>query len=252
MIDLGTIDSAFTQGGNRLCFSHPTEPNRCIKIIRPDRTPAIRRKGKSFPKNLRSLRSFDENWNEFNEVKCIDHHIGAAAFTLIPRCYGIISTNLGAGLCSDMIVDDDGKIAISLKQYLWVNGFNDALEKVLESFTQKWVSLGMPSRDLLLHNIVVQQGLTREQTPYPKRLVVIDGLGWSGLPLLYYFIKPLAKRKAQRKIKRLQQAIKQLLYNKEAQADWGYHGWMNEEQRRITRNEKVNNGKANNRRASNG
>jgi len=37
----------FTSGGNRLCFRHPANPERCLKVIRSDRTPAIRRAEKT-------------------------------------------------------------------------------------------------------------------------------------------------------------------------------------------------------------
>lgn len=235
-LDLGGVEKAFTQGGNRLCFFHPDDATRCIKVVRPDRTPEIRRKQKAFPKNLKPLSRFDENKNELNEINKIKRFIGEEALELIPKYYGMIETNLGPGLCSDMIVDDDNRVSLSLKQYLWVNGLNVPLLAALEAFKQKWIKLSMPSRDLLLHNIVVEQIHCQSDISSIHRLVVIDGLGWPGFSWLYDICRPLAVTKARKKIQRLDMAIEQLLDKKEKQADWGYHGWLNEEQRVVKSN----------------
>jgi len=231
LIKLHNIDKAFTQGGNRLCFFDPQDNSRCIKIIRPDRTPELRRKQKKFPKNLKPLSRFDENKNELMEVERIKKSVGDEAFSLIPRYFGMVETDLGSGLSLEMIRDFDGKISLSLKQYLWVNGFTSSLKKAFALFSDSWSGLGMPSRDLLLHNIVVQQTKSQNKPPEVYRLVVIDGLGWSGLPVLYYFSKVLARAKARKKIEKLEAAMANLLAKKASNADWGYHGWLNEEQR---------------------
>lgn len=230
-VKLGSINNAFTQGGNRLCFFYPKNDEKCIKIVRPDRTPELRRKQKKFPKNLKPLSRFDENRNELLEVKRIEKAIGESAFKVIPRYFGMITTDLGEGLCSEMIRDYDGKVSISIKQYLWMNGFSEPLKKAFASFSVAWGTLGMPSRDLLLHNIVVQKTLESQSELLVYRLVVIDGLGWSGLPLLTYAFKPLAKYRARKKVNKLEQAIYNLLSKKTSNSDWGYHGWLNEEQR---------------------
>jgi hypothetical protein len=229
-VNLDSIDNAFTRGGNRLCFFHPANPDICIKIIRPDRTPSIRKQQKKFPKNLRPLSSFNENLLELQEMRRIVLLIGDAAFDVVPRCHGMVKTDLGAGLCSEMIRDDDGKVSISLKQYLWQSGITEGLQQAITRFSQQWIQLGMPSRDLLLHNIVVQLSDHADV----KRLVVIDGLGWSGLSRLCYFIKPLARYRARKKIQRLKQAVRQLLDTQKNKGNWGYHGWLDESQRHYS------------------
>lgn len=226
LVILKDIENAFTQGGNRLCFFHPDDDNLCIKIPRPDRTPELRRQQKSFPKNLKPLSHFDENKCELMELQRIEKNIGDKAFLLTPRCFGMVNTDLGEGLCLEMIKDHDGKVSLSLKQYLWINGITTSLETALAFFAEQWQHLGMPSRDLLLHNIVVQQDVAGV-----KRLVVIDGLGWSGFSFLYTGCKRLARHRAAKKITKLKQAMTQLAVKKENNVDWGYHGWLNEEQR---------------------
>lgn len=225
-INLGTLDDAFSHGGNRLCFVHPHNSNQIIKVARPDRLAHIKRREKSFPKNLKPLSVFDDNLQESEVYQRITRWIGPQAFELIPPCHGFVATNLGPGLCSDLIRDDSGAISLTLKQFLWINGNTAELQKAVQHFTRRWSELGMPSRNLLLHNIVVQceEGI-------PLRLFVIDGLGWPDLIPLGYVCKPLAKRKAARKATQLYLAIEALLQKKADNSHYGYHGWLNEESR---------------------
>ena len=146
---------------------------------------------------------------------------------MIPQCYGFVDTDLGTGLCVEMIRDDDGAISMSLKQYLWSFGRDNTLEALLQQFAKHWQQMGMPSRNLLLHNIVVQQ---KKGKPY--RLVVVDGLGWPDLLPLGYFSKVFARHKAGRRVLKLEQAIAVLLTKKSKGQDYGIHGWLSEEQRR--------------------
>ena len=233
-INLGSVGNAFTQGGNRLCFYHPLDPNICIKVPRPDRTPELRRKQKSFPKSLKPLSRFDENFLEWREVQTINRLIGREAFALIPYYYGMVNTNLGQGLSCEMIRDGDGKISLSLKQYLWEHGLDKIVKAALSQFSKRWVDLGMPSRDLLLHNMVLQQ---KSQEQPEARIVVVDGLGWSGLAAIGYYCKWAARRRAAKKITRLQEAITRLLSIKQQQGAWGYHGWLDEKQRLVDSHE---------------
>lgn len=225
-VDLGELGNAFSGGGNRLCFVHPQDPRRCIKVLRPERSPAQRRRSRGFPKNLKPLSAFDENAQEIQVYRRIARHIGGAAYMHIPRFFGVMETNFGPGVCSELIRDDDGGISITLKQYLWMHGRTAEIESVLERFRAGWQALGMPSRHLLLHNILVE---CREQQPH--RLVVIDGLGWPGLVSTAYWIPPLARMKAAKRLRNLDASITALLQKKANGEDYGYHGWLTAEQR---------------------
>lgn len=226
LIKLGGLENAFTQGGNRLCFIDPTDPNRVIKTLRPDRSPAIKKANHGFPRNLKPSRYFDDNWQELRVYKRIASSIGEDAFEVIPRCFGMVDTDCGPGLVTELIKDDDGRVSLSLKQCVWQHGKDEKLMHAVDQFIQRWGELGMPSRNLLLHNIVVQYSASG-----PKRLLVIDGLGWPDLVPLAYFIPAMARRKAQRKSGRLLAIIDQLLEKKKSGQDWGFHGWLDEADR---------------------
>ena len=227
MIELGPPEMAFARGGNRLCYVDPRDDRRCIKVLRQDHDPAWRRARKRFPKNMRSLSSFDDNLQEFQVYEKVARFIGEPAWQVASRCYGFVDTTQGKGLCSELIRDDNGLIAISLKQYVWEYGITKELSESVSCFSLLWRQLGMPSRNLLLHNIVVQRAKGAI-----TRLVVIDGLGWAGAMPLAYWLQPLARYRAGRKIQSLYRGIEQLLDKKKREADYGYHGWLTEEQRR--------------------
>lgn len=229
MIEFSSLESAFSSGGNRLCFVDPNDELRCIKIARPERAPEKKRAGKSFPSNLRPLSYFDENIADLSVYEHIEKAIGKDAYKLIPKCYGFVETNLGLGLASELIKDTDGQISMNLMQYVWLFGCTNTLENALQRFLMQWQSLGMPSRNLLLHNIVVQQN-TGEDTII--RLVVIDGLGWPDLIPLAYYVPALARYKARRKAARLHDAIVALISKQAAGGKPGLLGWMDSEQRK--------------------
>lgn len=166
----------FARGGNRLCFVHPERPDRCIKVRRPDFTLRDLRRKKGFPKNLRPLSSFDDNLEEHHVMAMLDRRVGPDLYQHLSYCYGFEETDLGRGLTSDLIRDASGRISFSLKQYLWEFGATGSFEKALSELCAFWTQHAIPSRDLLLHNIVAQ----RDENDEVRRLVVIDGLGSPG------------------------------------------------------------------------
>jgi len=167
----------FAQGGNRLCFVHPDDPKRCIKVRRPDFTLADCRRKKGFPKNLRPLSSFDDNREEYRIIQQLQHWMGNSVFDHIYRCFGFVETDFGVGLETELVRDANGLISLSLKQFLWEVGYTEPCRQAVEQLTTFWRAYKVPSRDLLTHNIVVQLDIEGEIS----RLVVIDGLGSSTL-----------------------------------------------------------------------
>jgi hypothetical protein len=195
---LGSVDNAFAGGDSRLCFVDPLDPGWCIKILRPDRPPLARRRQQVWLKRLKPLRHFDENLQEIRVYRRLGHSIGQAAYRLIPRIQGLVATNLGPGLRSEMIRDAEGNISLTLQAYLDLHGKTQPLQAVLADFFRDWQALGMPSRRLLLHNILVQQHMGR-----PSRIVVVDSLGWAELVPLGYWLAPWARYRAGRKLRYL-------------------------------------------------
>lgn len=196
-----TLDpkDAFARGGNRLCFVHPLDTNKCIKVRRPDYTLEDLRRSKGFPKNLRPLSAFDDSQEEYRVMKAIIHHHGVAAYDLIARVYEFEETTLGSGLSSELVRNDDGRIAYSIMQYMWEIGYTDELKSAVKNFAENWATMGIPSRDLLPHNILVPV----DSEGRIKRLVVIDGLGSPGFIPFYWLPKSVQAKKTQKRINSL-------------------------------------------------
>lgn len=191
-------EQPFARGGNRLCFVHPQLSDRVIKVRRPQWTLEDLRRKKGFPRNLRPLSSFDESLTEFRLMQRLDARIGEPLYAVVSRNYGFVDTDMGQGLCSELIRNADGKVARSLMQYIWENGITPTLERALARFEQAWVPLPVPTRDVLLHNVVAPCDAQGEIV----RLVVIDGLGSSGL-IPYGWLPPALKvRRARKKMER--------------------------------------------------
>ena len=208
MIQL-SLEKPFAQGGNRLCFIHPQQPEVCIKVRRPDFTLADCRRKKGFPKNLRPLYFFDDNREEFKTISKLNSSKGEIASRHVYRCYGFVETDLGKGLATELIRDPDGRISLSLKQYIWKSGFNRSCQAAVDALKKFWMTHLIPSRDLLTHNIVAQQ----DESGGVERLVVIDGLGSPHVIPFGWLPPVLQQRQVRERIKRFDLKIEEFVEN---------------------------------------
>jgi len=161
----------FSSGGNRLCFRHPDHSDRCLKVIRPDRTPAIRRAEKGFPANLRSLNTFDENLVEESVLRDLHDRYPPEITKHLPRSYGLVATDRGQAHETDLICDEDGLISQTLEQYVWHNGLDTTAQSAIREFKQNWSACPPHTRDLIPHNFVIRLSHAQAQ------LYLIDGYG---------------------------------------------------------------------------
>jgi hypothetical protein len=210
----------FAQGGHRLCFVHPNDGHRCIKVRRPDFTLADLRRKKGFPKNLLALRHFDDNREEHDVLNALARQLGDSAFEHVSRCYGFEQTDLGPGLVLELVRDADGEISQTLKAHLWFEGYTPDCKAAVTRFCARWSEQQIPSRDLLLHNILVQKG----DDGQISRLVVIDGLGSPNIIPFHRLPRRLRQAKVERKITNLQTRIEQTLAKKARGEQPGNHG----------------------------
>ncbi|GGO77997.1 hypothetical protein GCM10011348_08840 [Marinobacterium nitratireducens] len=215
-----SAEKPFAQGGNRLCFVHPQDPGRCIKVRRPDFSLQDLRRKKGFPKTLLPLSRFDDNREEYEVIRGLARHPGDAAFELISRCFGFEQTDLGPGLVLELVRDADGSISQTLKAQIWNEGYTDDCRAAVERFSKRWRELQIPSRDLLLHNILVQRG----EDGNIRRLVVIDGLGSPNIIPFHWLPSAQRQAKVERKLANLRQRIEQTLAKKARGEKPGSHG----------------------------
>ncbi|MFI2809708.1 MULTISPECIES: YrbL family protein [Microbulbifer] len=215
-------EKPFARGGNRLCFVHPDDDSLCIKVRRPDFTLADRRRKKGFPKNLKPLSAFDDNREEWRVMASLQKRYGDLVFHHVSRCFGFVDTDMGRGLVSELIRDGSGAISQTLKKVIWDEAFTDECRTAVEELSRFWEGNLVPSRHLLLHNIVVQ----RDIQGCIERLVVIDGLGSAGLLPMSIFPRVFQRNKIKKKIAVMHGRIETLLGQRHQASFPGYHGLL--------------------------
>ena len=197
----------FGSGGNRICYRHPLHADRCIKVLRPDRSPVLRRKDKTFPSNLRPLKYFDENLVELEVLTYLNQNYPEAIRRHIPLSFGMVQTDLGPAHMTSLVTDQDGLVSQTLEQYIWNHGLDRTATQSIENFKQDWSTQPPQTRDLIPHNIVIQN-LGNEM-----RLILIDGLGRK--PCVPWCWPTFTKRKRyQHRMKDLEQRIQLILQRK--------------------------------------
>jgi hypothetical protein len=177
---------------------------------------------------LRSLRSFDANYKEYVAYKKIERYYSDDVWNIVARCYGFVQTNLGTGLCVELICDDDGRISKTLKQYIWECGQTEDVEVALGVFEFWALALGLPSRLLESSNILVQAGGCGI-----RRLALIDGLGWPQIIPYRYLMRSAARRAAGKKLEGLRRHVAGVIAAKAAGREFG-KGWIDESRRDVT------------------
>lgn len=200
-------EKPFAHGGNRLCFVDPENPDRCIKVRRPEFTLEDLRKKKGFPYTVLPLSAVDESVKEDKILSACERKLGDALYSTVSRHYGFVETDMGPGLCSELIRNTDGRISLSVMEYVWDFGKTDSLLKAVDRFAEHWPQLMVPSRDLLLHNVVAQCNAHNEV----QRLVVIDGLGYSGMIPFSCLPSSYKIRRANKKIEKFRRLLDELL-----------------------------------------
>lgn len=169
-------------GQERICYRHPQDVGKVVKIQKGDSNKQTRRELALY-KNLsrRKMSNFEH----------------------IPRYYGMVQTNLGEGFVVDLISDFDGSVSKSLwwhfEQGYPVSEFMPYLDELRQYLLDNLVVFSV---DMGRYNILFQK-----ISPQLARLVVIDGLGnhtainW--LDNIAYFARRKIERRWRRFIGRL-------------------------------------------------
>ena len=102
MIILSDI-APFAEGGNRKCFVHPDNPNKCLKVVHQGLLEKIK-KNKPWYKRARSLESFDDNLREENayQQKAIING-DANIWDHLAKWYGMKETDIGMASETELV-----------------------------------------------------------------------------------------------------------------------------------------------------
>ena len=185
----------FGVGGRRMCFVHPDDPKKCVKVLRTDdrRTIRVKQKGLSLPAAWR--RDYDNNAHEKLILENLEKRIGLVMAEHLPRCYGTQPTDLGAGLVLDLIRDEDGAISRSLRELITMGYDISKLRPSFEAFGRFLSAHLILTRSLLDHNLVVSM-----RSDGPGSIYMIDGLGDPAWLPLARWIPALGRAKIARRM----------------------------------------------------
>ncbi len=160
----------FGVGGRRLCFVHPEDSKKCVKVLRTDERRTVRHKKTIIPARWR--REYDNNAHERRILEHLEKRIGPGMGRHLPRCYGMAATDLGPGLVLDLVRDHDGGISRSIRELI-TTGYH--LPELKSSFLEfgRFLSDNLVlTRSLLDHNLVVEM-----RPDGPGAVYLIDGFG---------------------------------------------------------------------------
>lgn len=152
------------KGNERLCYMHPFEDSKVIKI--------------TYNKNkTREQNKIEYLYYRILKKRKID-------FNYIPELYTKIETDAGLGLVYENIVNYDGTVPVSLDEALREKILDrDKALKLAEDLYQNFKKHGIVLGDVSMKNILYQK-----ISPSSSKLVVVDGIGprRNGIKFFFY------------------------------------------------------------------
>ena len=122
-----------TKGHHRFLFIVKDFPGKCLKVASVKRLKELRNEVKAWYKKIRPLSYFNDNIKDLKGYKIINKKsMSEEIYKYVPRCYGVIKTNIGNGLLVDYIDN-----AIELYDYLRKYGITMQIKKELEKLAHE-------------------------------------------------------------------------------------------------------------------
>ena len=200
MIDLNGV-TPFAEGGNRRCFVHPNNPNRCLKVIHSGLLERII-KNKPWYKKLRSAESFDDNLRErdaYNQKALRNDN--SETWKHLAKWYGMVETTIGAASETELIKNED-LVAETLESYLFDNGLTDEIKLSIEQF-HDWLR-----KNLILTKNLIPHNLVLKRVNNDIIIKIVDGLGSQAFIPLPDYSNFFAKRYVERRIELMMSRIR--------------------------------------------
>lgn len=157
-------EDLLAKGGERLCFVHPLDATKVIKIV--------------YTHGVHN----NQNELEFNYYAILKKR--KVDFSHLVQCYDYIQTNKGKGLVFDRVLDYDGQASKSFRYYLANKLIPiDEQKKLLEEFRIYLEKNLILFVDTSLTNIFAQKISNNK-----FKIVIVDGLGAkrTGIKFLMY------------------------------------------------------------------
>ena len=192
MIDLSNA-TPFAEGGNRKCFVHPNNKDRCLKVIHPGIVEKIK-KSKPWYKKLRSSDSFDDNLREqaaYNQKALRNEN--QDLWIHLAKWYGMTETSIGMASETELVRNGE-EIAETLESYLFREGLTNEINMAIENF-HLWLRKHLIfTKNLIPHNLVLYKKDSQ------MIIKIVDGLGSQAFLPLPNYSNFFAKRYIERRI----------------------------------------------------
>jgi hypothetical protein len=146
----------FGKGGRSIVYIHPDDPNKCVKIDKKKK-----KKRRIFNKKF-GLYEREVNFYKTHSHINLEHHL--------PKCYGIVKTNKGPGLCYELIRNDNGEISYTLKEFIKKNGITYELKEKYNEIIKYFIKNKIYPGDANSRNILVQM-----KNNDISKLIIVDG-----------------------------------------------------------------------------
>lgn len=180
MIKMLTLTNFIAKGATRICFEHPNDAEKCIKVM---------------------ARFKDEHLlkREIKTYLNIKYYVG----DYLPGYeIELAETNLGKGLVCELLRDDNGAFSKPLEDYMKDHQIGDELKGQMCNFAYNLVEHDIIFYDFNLRNFIVQIRNGMERLYYVD-LKSYDNYKPMTFLRLEKVITPLAKRIMVRRLKRL-------------------------------------------------
>ncbi|MEM6543819.1 MAG: YrbL family protein [Pseudomonadota bacterium] len=191
-------------GGTRYCFQHPHHANRCIKVLRPDRTGEARKQRRKDFKRFLPPRFLDDQRKEINAYEELMLNASEDLWRHVPRYHGTEDTDMGLGIVTQLLRNHDEQWPSNLRD-LFLAPPETKLLRGIDEFLTAVRDLRILSRDLLAHNIIAVDEGER------YRVMLVDGIGNAELLPLSSWSDFFAQQKVRRKISRFERRYAQHL-----------------------------------------
>lgn len=154
-------EQRIAEGQQKWVFAYPNRSDLLIKVTSPSYRQSLATKLLGWGRYgyfLPMLRQLGEQ---------IANQLSPQPASYLEHVYGLVDTNFGLALVVEAIRDDQGELAMNLRDLIDAGRYESELAQCLEDFLQWLAKAPVIVYDLNLGNLVYAQG----------RLVMIDGIG---------------------------------------------------------------------------
>lgn len=161
----------FAVGGRRALYVHPDDPERCVKVLLPDRGPERLRREARGLRRLHRPAYYDENRQDLCTYRQLLARHGESLHAHVPIVFGMSHTDIGPGLVVQLIRDVDNRISLSGKGHTIEHGLSPALWHAVDALEDFLLTRHIRFRDPFPHNLAVRHAEGDE-----LQLFIVDGL----------------------------------------------------------------------------